>query len=192
MPALIQMIRRTLGLACVCFVVAAPRASAGPAVVADFDGDGQRDHATLDSHYPSSLRVWLSTTHTISILNARSPLLGVAAQDLDGDRRDELIVSGTSGLQVWTTRLRGFKPFRPRQGPPRALASPTRQTVDEGPGDALPAVLPAGASSLVLARTRQHGRPSFVSTGLSPRSAVPAILARTLAPFAPRPPPLAL
>jgi hypothetical protein len=169
--------------------VAVPGAFAGPAVVADFDGDGQRDRATLDSHQPSLLRVWLSTTQTTSILNAGSPILGVAARDLDGDRRDELMAGGTSGLHVWTTRRKGLRPFPARPVPPRPVGSPSRDRVDDGPEDALAVVLSDGDSLLVLARTPPRGRPSLVSTDLPPGRTEPPISAQALASFGPRPPP---
>lgn len=190
MPALAQLIRRTFWLACVCLVLAASPALAGPSVVADFDGDGQRDHATLERHEPSVLRVWLSTTQTISILHTSSPILGMAARDLDGDRRDELIADVSSGLEVWTARRKGFQPFHPRPELPRAVGSPTQGAVDDGSRDAPPAVLPDSVAPLVLTLMPRLRRPSTVATGFAPRSTDAAISARPPTPFAPRPPPL--
>jgi hypothetical protein len=192
MPALAQVIRRTFWLACLCLLVAAPRASAGPSVVADFDGDGQRDHATVERHEPSVLRVWLSTTRAILVLHATSPILGMAARDLDGDRRDELIAGVSSGLQVWTARRKGFKPLHPRPVQARAFRSPTRGTLAEGSRDAPPAVLPDSVAPLMLTLTPRLRGPSTVLTGFAPRSTDTAISIRLAAPFGPRPPPVPL
>jgi hypothetical protein len=192
MTGVAQLIRRASWLACVCLAVAAPRASAGPSVVADFDGDGQRDRVTLELPQSSVLRVWLSTTQTIAVLHSSSPILEVAARDLDGDRRDELIAGGSSGLQVWTARHKRFKPFHPREVPSRALTSSTGHRVDEGSGDALDADMPAGASALGLTLTPEPRGPTFHSTRVPRLSPDPAVSALTLEPFAPRPPPLSL
>lgn len=183
--------RRAVWLACVSLVLAATSAFAAP-VVGDFDGDGQRDRATFSRREPSVLRVWLSTTHTVAILHARSPILALAARDLDGDRRDELIASGASGLQIWTRPHQEFAPLHPRHRFPAELASEAGHTVDEGPRQYPAAVPSAGASLLALVATpRVYGGDS-VSIAPPGRLAGGASPVAILAPFAPRPPPLAL
>jgi hypothetical protein len=184
-------IHRAVWLAGVCLAVAAPRASANPSIVADFDGDGRRDRAMVEQRTPSVLRVWLSTTQESSKLYAKSPILAMAAGDLDGDRRDELIAADSSGLQIWTTFSGEFKPVHPPQAPPGALTRTVRHTVGEGSDDAPVGVAAAGPPPVAPAFTI-HPIPPQVSSGLWHHGTSAAGSTRLLTPFAPRPPPLAL
>jgi hypothetical protein len=113
-------------------------AAAGQTVVADFDGDGKRDVAVLHGHRTGLVQVWLSSTHTSRVLRAKRPLLHVAAVDLDGDGRAELIASDNGAhLVVWRLqdstrfrRVRAKAPARPAR-PPAAHGFDTDHTTRE-------------------------------------------------------------
>lgn len=112
--AMTSTLRRVVWLACVCALLGASRAqAAGPALAADFDGDGRHDRVTRGAE-ASVLVVWLSATGTSSVVRSSEPLERVAALDLDGDHhRAELIASGTSQrVHVWTARNAGFHRYR--------------------------------------------------------------------------------
>ena len=192
MPALTRIVR-TLPLAVLCLLLLAPRAEAGhQRIFADFDADGRRDHVTVDAREPWIVRIWLSATRSTHVIRTAQPLRDVAAVDLNGDRRPELIVSTRSrGLQVWTKAPGGFAayPHRPRP-PTRDLSGSTRHRVDDD-NDGLP---PGVASAKVT--------PAFAVTSLDARAAV-ADAGRLrveqphdrrskfdLAPLSPRPPPV--
>jgi hypothetical protein len=182
-----------LCVALVVCVLLAPHAAhaAERSVVADFDGDGYHDRATLDGREPSVLRIWLSTTRTTAIVRSRSPLAGIAASDLDGDGRAELIAHApASGLQVWTRRHTRFSRVRPRQAPPGAFERPARHNVEDDPRGLPVAVAPAPPSSAALASVPQPRAPASVAAApFDPGHAAPP-LAPARSPFAPRPPPL--
>jgi hypothetical protein len=130
-------LRRALWLALVCALLAAPRAWASePALTADFDGDGYRDHATLDVQEPSVVRVWLSATKATNLIRTAEPLVAIAAADLDGDRHPELITSNrSSGLQVWTKKKKhaGFRVFRLKHSRLAGVSQLDHQVPDPGP-----------------------------------------------------------
>jgi hypothetical protein len=183
---------RLLWLLGVVLLLGAPAAAAADSVVfADFDGDGQRDHAELSRREPSAIHVWLSTTQTIWVVRSATPVLDLAARDLDGDRRAELIATNASaGLQIWSDRHTGFAPFHlkrvarvPHVRLPRHHmddGSEEAPTTDDGetlaPPIALELIPPARAPALPPARVP----PPIVVRHESPR---------VLAPLAPRPPP---
>ena len=60
-----------LASACVCLLLAArPAAAFHRTVVGDFDGDGRQDRATLKWHGDAShIRIWLSATHTTTVIH---------------------------------------------------------------------------------------------------------------------------
>lgn len=184
-------IRRALVLllACLAFVVRTASATE-PAVQADFDGDGRGDLVTLDRSEPSVLHVWLSSSNATSIVRSTRPIVRVWATDLDGDRRAELIADTPSSIQVWSKKRLGFRSYRPR----RILLgdlTPPRRRIDDGPldsrsavvwsGPILPAML-AGATAMPPPSSAAGGRPGALPVH---------VLARPLAPLAPRPPPIA-
>lgn len=185
-------LRRLVWALFVCALLAPAAAhAAGPSVVADFDGDGQRDRATLDRLEPSVLRVWLSTTRSTAIVRTQAPVAGIVARDLDGDRRAELIAGGAStGLQVWTKHRRGFTPFKPRSVMPGTLGPPLHHNVEKDPGDAPAAITSAAPSLLALPLSPQPRGPTAAMARLRLARAAVAYSSQRLAPLAPRPPPV--
>lgn len=194
MRALARILRRRLSLLSVFLLLGMPVASAaGPSVVADFDGDGLRDHAELCLREPSQIHIWLSGTQRTWTLRSATPILSLAASDLDGDRKAELIASGPSaGLQIWTGRRGRLTPFHSRRGSTATHFHDKGHSVDYGPDEA-PAA-DAGQTSappIALALSPAARAPALVPARASTRSAAHSDSARVLAPLAPRPPPLA-
>jgi len=182
---------RPLWLVGVFLLIGATVAGAGPAVIADFDGDSQPDRAELSHREPSAVRIWLSTTRRTSIIRSSTRILSIAARDLDGDRRAELIASKASaGLQIWTKRRHGFAAFHPKHVTLSTLSPPACHGVDEGTGEATEATderapdppapsLPPRASCVALAAVRLPAHVAVI-----PESS------DVFAPLGPRPPPL--
>jgi hypothetical protein len=107
-------LRRALGLIWVLGLCCAPAALASQRLAGDFDGDGLRDHIAVSRQDPTILRVWLSSTRRIDIIRSREPILHIAAADLDGDARPELVARLASSLRVWNRRNGRFHTYRPR------------------------------------------------------------------------------
>jgi hypothetical protein len=194
MSSLAATLRRALWAACACVLLLTPRASAAESfLTADFDGDGVRDHVTLNRDEPSILHVWLSTTGTTTTIRTKAPVIRIVASDLDGDRRAELIASGaSSSLQVWTKKHNRFHSYHPRRTHSGAFDRPNHRKFDDGGTDSPSAVPSPGPPVLAIALSGQPRAPALV--GL--RSTSPASGGRPsalpLEPFAPRPPPSAL
>lgn len=185
--------KRTFCAMCACVLLVARAAAAGQPVVADFDGDGQHDTATLDAHGRSSvIRVWLSTTRAISLIRSRTPIAAIGAQDIDGDRRAELIAGGTSHLQVWTMRHTRFERVRPRRNTSRTFTHPTRHHVEDGPDDARVAVSCSTASAFALTLSPSPRGPGLPTSRVPPRDAACRQSLEFLESFAPRPPPFSI
>jgi hypothetical protein len=165
--------------------------ASGLTVVADFDGDGRHDRAELERRESSLLRVWLSTSRSTSIVRSSSPLLTIAASDLDGDGRHELIASGALGrLQVWTKRRHGFVPLHPKRQTSRASSGQAPRTVTDRSTDTSGAELPTGPIAPSLTLTAWYSPPPFVlgctpTTRVVTRCSQPDLLAR----LGSRPPP---
>ena len=185
-------LRTVLWALCVCALLA-PRAAraAEPSVLADFDGDGQRDRATLDGVERSILRVWLSATNSTAILRSQTPIAGIGARDLDGDLRAELIAGGVSpGLQVWTKLRTGFTRFKPGPLMPGTMSRPLGHDVEEDSGESPAAITSAGPSLVALALSPRPRAPSpRLVRPIDARAAEPRSFQR-LGPLAPRPPPV--
>jgi hypothetical protein len=182
-------------LACFLCVLVAPYTAhaAERSVVADFDGDGYHDRATLDGREPSVLRVWLSTTRTTAIVRSRSPLVGIAARDLDGDRRAELLAGAgapATGLQVWTRRHAAFSRFQPRPVPTATFSRPVRHNVHDAPGGLPLAVASAAPWLAALSLAPQPRAPAPAAAALVIRRADAPPPPPNLSPLAPRPPPV--
>lgn len=187
-------LRRILWAICVCVLLAPHAAHAAErSVLADFDGDGQRDHASLDRLEPSVLRVWLSTTRSTTIVRSPTPIAGIAALDLDGDRRAELIAGGASAeLQVWSTHRGGLSPFTSQPVLPGTLDRPVRHSVADDPDDTPPAITSAASTLVALDFVSQPRAPAPAATRLfESRSFLPAS-SQHAAPLSPRAPPLSL
>jgi hypothetical protein len=165
--------------------------ASGLTVVADFDGDGRHDRAELQRE-SSLLRVWLSKSHSTSVVRSSSALLTIAASDLDGDGRHELIASGALGkLHVWTKRRHGFVPLHPKRETPRASTGQPSRTVTDRSRDTSGAELQTGRTTPSLTLTRWYSPPPFVlactpTTHAVARCSRPDLLAR----LGSRPPPL--
>ena len=166
--------------------------ASGLTVIADFDGDGRHDRAELERRESSLLRVWLSTSHSTSVVRSSSPLLTIAASDLDGDGRHELIASGALGrLHVWTKRRHGFVPLRPKHEASRASSGQAPRTVTDRSRDTSGAEQQTGRTTPSLTLTRWYSPPPFVlactpTTHAVARCSRPDLLARLRS----RPPPL--
>ena len=113
-----------------------PRAGyARQQISADFDGDGQRDHATIDPSQTSVLRVWLSGTQRVGVVRTSGALLRVAALDLDGDGRPELVATAarSTGVLAWKAGRGHFKPLHKAHSSPTTAGGSTSKTVGDAP-----------------------------------------------------------
>src|SRR3954463_2498295 len=135
--------RGLLWLTGVCAMLASPVAAATGTLTADFDGDGNNDRVTIDRAEPSVLHVWLSATGTGTSVRSRRPVLQIAARDVDGHHRPELITTEAGGwpwwkpahaLRVWKQDARrGFRTFHPPHRTPGTLKAPSGETPDDDP-----------------------------------------------------------
>src|SRR6187549_2312477 len=186
---LIRLVLLIWGL-CACLLLLPQAAAGSTSVVADFDGDGRNDTVRLDQHRPSVLQVWLSASGTTHVLVSRRPLRHVVADDLDGDRRPELIASDSqSRIHVWTPRPKGFRAYHPRQAIPKELSAPSGRSVDGRNGEPKEAVTGGATGPFSLTRTLPLVPPddssiAGVQQAASARPASPAVQ-----PWSPRPPP---
>jgi hypothetical protein len=194
------LLRIQLGRLCLAWMlvlVAAGAAAAGTthSISGDFDGDGRRDRAELDYREPTTVRVRLSAGRITVLVRGRTPFIGLAACDLDGDARDELLTSDASSrLQVFTKRsigLAGFEPFRPRRKGPDGLSRPCKQGFDDG-SDA-PVSSGVAFMRLLVGLVRS---PAAIAVSTSPGGRRPCDRAGPTphvlrSAFGPRPPPVA-
>jgi hypothetical protein len=191
-----HLLRRALWLAFAATIALVPCAGAAERLLtADFDGDGRHDRVAIDHQDPSLLTVWLSATGaTEQIRNAR-PLLRVAALDLDGDHRPELIATDTSaaGLHVWKKHgRRGFRLYHARAPAPIELSTPRGTAARQDSADSLEGLpdVPHPQESL-----SSRYIPSAATDGgltLATRPDRAFVSGARLTPTAPRPPPLSL
>lgn len=194
MRLLTVTLRRAFILACalVWFGASSARA-AEPTVLADLDGDGLHDRVTVDHREPSLLHIWLSKTGGTTTLRSTSPVVGVVARDLDGDRRAELITRDTfARVQVWTRKRGSFRQFHAHRPLVSEVGTPRDHRFDDGATGESDASSWTGASFFALALSAQPRAPDLrapfrnVDSARTLRSPLP------LDPFAPRPPPHAL
>jgi hypothetical protein len=135
-------------------------------------------------------RIWLSASGTTQVLVSRRPLHDVAATDLDGDHRPELIASdGQSRIQVWTPRARGFRRYQPRASIPNALASPASQRVDSHNREPEEILTGVAFGPSELSRTEHLAPPAGASRVCVPRREATCTASPAAGPFSPRPPP---
>jgi hypothetical protein len=124
------------------------------------------------------------------VLVSKRPLRHVAADDLDGDRRPELIAGdGQSHIHIWTPRSKGFRAYHPRHSLPKGLRAPSGHPVDSGSGEPKEEVTGGAIGLFSLARTLPLVPADDTSIGgvhhaESARPAAPAVQ-----PCSPRPPP---
>jgi hypothetical protein len=160
-------------------------------LTADFDGDGRHDRVTLDQRDPSVLRVWLSTTNSTLLIRSASPLVGIAATDLDGDHRAELIARGDSAvLQVWTNKHTGFHAFRANRTSQPSLAARHPEGIDDGPAGETLEFSSTNTSLLGLLLSPRPRAPAAAVRAVPRQAPAPSAPVLLNAPFAPRPPPL--
>lgn len=180
-----------LWVLCACLLLLSRAAAAGePALAVDFDGDGRRDTVRLDHQRPSVLRVWLSATGTTQVLVSRGALRHVAATDLDGDHRPELIASdGESRIHVWKHLSRGFRRYQPRAATPKVLAPPTRRCVDGGDRAPEEALVDGGFIPPALVRASLPAFPEPASRACVPSDESTCPASPAARPFSARPPP---
>ena len=183
---------RVFFAAITCLLLCSRVSAAGDRfLTADFDGDGRHDCATLDPREPSLLRVWLSATNSTLLIRSNAPLVDIAATDLDGDRRAELIARDNSAaLRVWTHKRAGFHTFRPQRSQQPGLAVTHHRRVDDGPAGETSEFSSVSTSLLALLLSPTPRAPATVERSnlrLAPHLSVSVLLE---SPFAPRPPPL--
>jgi len=157
----------------------------------DFDGDGRRDQIALEQGEPSVIRIWLSKSNTTQVIRTPVRVLRVAATDLDGDHRPELIaLDGEWQIHAWTRKSKAFRSYRPRDVVPRALNQRNGRSAEDK-GRELPDATTSTqfAPFALTLRALQH-RPELEApipcapqTGRAGRSSI------AVDPFAPRPPP---
>ena len=184
---------RIVWMACACLCLLPRLAGAAePSLAIDFDGDGRHDQVTLDGRQPFLLHIWLSRSGTTEVLHARAPLQRVAAIDLDGDRRPELIARDSeSRIHVWTPRGKRFHRYRLRHTS-EGLRSPTSHRIDGR--DSEPAGVLPGSSFIpsALLRAAPHAPPDSASRVCAPQGTTSCHGSPAVQPFAPRPPPAPL
>lgn len=192
MHTIARVIRGLLLLTWASVVPGVPLVSAAtPSLIADFDGDGKHDRVELDRRDPSALRIWLSATRSTSVVRSPTPILVIAARDLDHDRRDELIATGASTrLHVWTKRHKGFAAVRPKHTTAVPLLTSTGHSVEHAPPETPAADAPLLPAPLASPLSAQPRAPILIAGRVSTPVVAGLTSSRFLAPLAPRPPPL--
>ena len=186
--------RRALWIACACLLLLpCVVAAAEPALAIDFDGDGRHDRVLIDTQQPSVLHVWLSASDTLQVLHSHVPLQNVAATDLDGDHRPELIARDSDAhIQVWTPHRRGFRKYRPRHSIPHELTTPAQRRVDDGNGEPAGVLTGAAFAASVPVRGSPRAPTASVSLPSDPHGTRGRGTFAARRSFAPRPPPARL
>ena len=118
----------------ILFTLAPSARASDLGVTADFDGDGRCDRALRDRYEPSIIHVWLSKSGRTAIVRTRTAVSAIAATDLDGDRRAELVTAdATTRLQIWTKRRGGFRSVRAQKIRPGIQQVPRHRASDREP-----------------------------------------------------------
>jgi len=181
---------RAFWIVCAFFLLL-PRAAAAAesSLEIDFDGDGRRDLVALSRQEPTVVHVWLSASNTRQTIHTGAPLLRIAAADLDGDRRPELIAADSAlQIHVWAHAPRGLRSYRPRDGVPPALMRPDRRSVDNGREPAS-AITGAPAVPVTATLSASPHPPAPGSVACAPRQKGTGRSFRAFDPLVPRPPP---
>jgi hypothetical protein len=181
-------------IACACLLFT-PRvvAASHHTVVGDFDGDGRHDRATLKRHaHSSEIRIWLSTTNATTVIQSPDRIGAIAARDLDGDHRDELIGRESLNLQIWSVREQSFHRLHPQKDDRAGWnGSPAPNRVEDPPEEEPAADATAGASSVAVLLAPRPRAPDLIPASLASSLSAGFRSAQLLAPVAPRPPPIA-
>ena len=182
-----------LWVLCACLLMLPRIAEAGdPSLAIDFDGDGRHDSVRLDQRRPSVLRIWLSASGTTQVLVSRRPFNHVAATDLDGDHRPELIASdGQAHIQVWTPKHtgNGFRRFHRRQAIPKHLSPAGSRRVDGRNREPEESFTGGIFGPPELTRATRLPLSDAASVASAPRDESTSTASPAAEPFSPRPPP---
>ena len=188
-PAVIM--RRVFWMVCACALLLPRLTAAAPslAIGFDLDGDGRGDQVVLDRDKPLVLHVWLSKSGTTQVIRSSVPILQIAAADLDGDRRPELIARDSdSQLHVWKRKRTGFQSYHRRQAAVSPLDQRGCRSIEskeaEPPGEA------STTSQFALMLCASPRAPGLEpSAARAPSTARASSSSTAVDPFAPRPPP---
>ena len=93
-----------------------------------------RVRALHNGSEPSVIQIWLSKSSRTAIVRTRTAVSAIAATDLDGDRRAELVTAdATTRLQIWTKRRGGFRTVRVHRTRPGIQHVPRHRTGEREP-----------------------------------------------------------
>jgi len=175
----------------ILFTLALSARASDLGVTADFDGDGRCDRALRDQYEPSVIRIWLSKSGRTAVVRTRTAVSAIAATDLDGDRRAELVTAdATTRLQIWTKRRGGFRTVRVQKTRPGIQHVPRHRTGGHEPSpNDLSDVTSQSFQALIVARYSGPRAPdAHVIRAAHPDTALRKSDA-SFDPSAPRPPP---
>jgi hypothetical protein len=148
----------------------------------------------LDTREPLIVHVWLSKSGETQVIRSRVPILQIAAADLDGDNKLELIAHGSdSKLHVWKRKHRGFHSYRRRDAARSSIEGRNCRSFDGNETEPLgeDASTPYAPFALTLcASARAPGREASNTRAHQTVRAFHSFAA--VDPFAPRPPPAAV
>jgi hypothetical protein len=186
---------RALWMASACLAILPHAATAGgSSLAADFDGDGQRDHVTLNRREPSTVRIWLSATGTTQVIHTRAPVQQLIAADLDGDHNPEIVARDSKlRILVWTRKKAAFTAYarHKHRGTPGKLTPMSHRGFDDAnSSDSSDTDASLAPAPLALALCPFARAPNLVlsNSAFPSRAAVVRLLA-AIDPFRPRPPP---
>ncbi len=187
----LRYLARPIVIAWLALIAAVPGAIAAETCVSgDFDGDGYGDRAVLDRHEPSVVRVWLSKSRRVHVMRARVTLSAIAARDLNGDRRAELVArEAKASLHVWTLGRSGFRAFGPREARVHVLPVPPRHHVDDRRASGGPLVSTSGPDAPATPPATRPGMAAPADSCGTLRPAIVLAAGRGASPSRPRSPP---
>ncbi len=171
--------------------LAVPGVARAQTIFADVDRDGIRDVLSVSNTSRSILQVWFSATQTFRKLHTPRPIFRVAAMDVDGDGRPEIVASDTSArLHVWRQGKSGrLHRVLPRRPAPFTFSS--TQSLDGPSSDS--ADVPSNSSGSNVKSSGESpatglARPVLIGVRLRAADA-PVVLDRRYDPAGCRPPP---